>query len=366
MNYNIKNYKNLTTRYSMLFIIIIICIVVTMKFINSTFSNNNNKSSILYIELLNYGMPIVKASTDDNEHLLEAKYNFKDSLLEGLGINIYNPIKIISKEIAFLSLPNSKNNSNDHISDISFNPFKLQDNSIFKNVEKDNPQENKSEDNSTLVNTVANVYDPKLKKPLNNSKPEVFIYHTHTSESYKPGEADSYDETKNICAVGNELVKELENNYGISVVHDKTIHSTTYNQSYTRSRETLDKYLKKYGDFKLIIDLHRDSGVSKKAVTTKLNNEEVAKIMFVMTKNNPHFNKNNAIATQMANTSDKLFPGLSRGILYYNNGIKYYNQDKSNNAILIEVGSELNTTNEAKGSAKYIARVLAEYLNGKR
>ncbi len=350
----------------MFFIIIIICIVATMKLINSTFSNNNNKSSILYIELLNYGMPIVNASTDNNEHLLEAKYSFKDFILEGLGINIYNPIKIISKEIAFLSLPNSKNNSSDYISDVSFNPFKLQDNSIFKNEEKGSSQENKGEDTSTLINTVANVYDPKLKKPLNNSKPEVLIYHTHTSESYKPGEVDSYDETKNICAVGNELVKELENNYGISVVHDKTIHSTTYNQSYTRSRETLDKYLKKYGDFKLIIDLHRDSGISKKAVTTKLNNEEVAKIMFVMTKNNPHFNKNNAIATQMTNASDKLFPGLSRGILYYNNGIKYYNQDKSNNAILIEVGSELNTTNEAKGSAKYIARILAEYLNGKR
>lgn len=349
----------------MLFIVIIICIVVTMKFINSTFSNNK-KSSILYIELLNYGMPIVKASTDDNEHLLEAKYNFKDSLLEGLGINIYNPIKIISKEIAFLSLPNSKNNSNDHISDVSFNPFKLQDNSIFKNVEKENPQVNKDEDTSTLANTVVNVYDPKLKKPLNNSKPEVLIYHTHTSESYKPGEVDSYDETKNICAVGNELVRELENNYGISVVHDKTIHSTSYNQSYTRSRETIDKYLKKYGDFKLIIDLHRDSGVNKKAVTTKLNNEEVAKIMFVMAKNNPNFPKNNAIATQMVNISDKLFPGLSRGIYYYPKGINAFNQNKSNNAILIEVGSELNTTNEAKGSSKYIARLIAEYLNSKR
>lgn len=349
----------------MLFIVIIICIVVTMKFINNTFSNNK-KSSILYIELLNYGMPIVKTSTDDNEHLLEAKYNFKDSILEGLGINIYNPIKIISKEIAFLSLPNSKNNSSDYISDVSFNPFKLQDNSIFKNVEKENPQENKEEDTNTLVNTVVNVYDPKLKKPLNNSKPEVLIYHTHTSESYKPGEVDSYDETKNICAVGNELVRELENNYGISVVHDKTIHSTSYNQSYTRSRETIDKYLKKYGDFKLIIDLHRDSGVNKKSVTTKLNNEEVAKIMFVMAKNNPNFPKNNAIATQMVNISDKLFPGLSRGIYYYPKGINAFNQNKSNNAILIEVGSELNTTNEAKGSAKYIARVVAEYLNGKR
>lgn len=366
MNYNIKNNKNSTIRYIMLFIIIVlICIVITMKFISSIFSNNK-KSSIFYIEFLNYGMPIVKASANDNEDLLETKHSVKDSILEGLGINIYNPIKIISKEIALLSLPNSKNNINDYISDVSFNPFKLQDNSIFKNTEKNNSTENKTEDTGNLPNTVVNVYDPKLKKPLNNSKPEVFIYHTHTSESYKPGETDSYDETKNICAVGSELAKELENNYGISVVHDKTIHSTSYNQSYTRSRETIDKYLKKYGEFKLIIDIHRDSGVSKRGVTTKLNNEEVAKIMFVMAKNNPNFPKNNAIATQMVNISDKLFPGLSRGIYYYPKGVKAFNQDKSNNAILIEVGSELNTTNEAKGSTKYIARIVAEYLSGKK
>ena len=39
------------------------------------------------------------------------------------------------------------------------------------------------------------------------------------------------------------------------------------------------------------------------------------------------------------------------------------NQDMSNNAILIEVGADINTTTEADATGKYIARLLAEYLN---
>ena len=63
----------------------------------------------------------------------------------------------------------------------------------------------------------------------------------------------------NVVGVGDVLANELEENYGISVIHDKTNHCISYNDSYTRSGETVDKYLQEYGDFKMIIHLHRDS-----------------------------------------------------------------------------------------------------------
>nr|WP_242947216.1 stage II sporulation protein P [Clostridium haemolyticum] len=69
--------------------------------------------------------------------------------------------------------------------------------------------------------------------------------------------------------------------------------------------------------------------------------------------------------------SNKLYPGnktcksYNRGTWYYNYGKNLYSQDLSNNAILVEVGSHLNTLDEAKASSKYLSRIIAEYINGK-
>ena len=113
---------------------------------------------------------------------------------------------------------------------------------------------------------VATLYDPNLKKTLNKAKPEVLIYHSHTSEAYRASDNDtskissSSDVTKNVSSVGDVIKEELEKKYGIAVIHDKTVHDKgNYYGAYKKSGVTLDKYLKEYGDFKLIIDLHRDS-----------------------------------------------------------------------------------------------------------
>jgi stage II sporulation protein P len=161
------------------------------------------------------------------------------------------------------------------------------------------------------------------------------------------------------------------NNYKIGVIHDKTVHNAIlYNKAYARSGETLDKYLKQYDDFKLIIDLHRDASTDGKAVTVKLNGTNMARIEFVIGKANKSANKNIAITKDIIGISQNLFPGLVRqtnsndfGIYYWNS---YFNQNKSSNAILLEVGNEINTLDEAKASGTYIARIIAEYLNKKR
>ena len=192
----------------------------------------------------------------------------------------------------------------------------------------------------------------------------MLIYHTHTSESYSPAPPDTTDQSMGVCAVGDELQKILQDNYNISTINDKTVHDqVAYTQSYDRSAETLDKYLKKYGGFKLIIDLHRDSIENKTQVTKSINGENVAKFGMVMCKKNPHYDKNNVMATKIQTITDKLFPGLFLNTINYNYGTRFFNQDKSNNAVLIEVGSNVNTIDEAKNTSKYIARVIAEILN---
>lgn len=319
------------------------------------------RGNMFYVQMVNYVMPIVKITNFDEEDMAESTFSLKSGLLNYIGINLSNPDEILKREISYFKEDNNSFSYNvyNKISD-----FNLKDSDITKT----STDKISNKDNNEL-NQTFQIYNPQLKKNLDSSKPEILIYHSHTTESYGQYGSDNLDPTKNVCAVGDELAKELSNNYGISVIHDTTIHNVlAYNKSYQRSGETLDKYLKKYGDFKMIIDIHRDSDPNKANVTANINGENVAKIMFVMARKNPHFDKNMMIVNSMLNTAKKNFPGLTigNGIYYYDYGMNFFNQAKSNNAFLLEIGSTPNSLDESKASSKYIARMIAEYLNGKK
>lgn len=305
----------------------------------------------LYISLLNKGMPYVESlnSTESGEALSVEKL-----LIETLGINKISPFSLIKSEVPYFENVSYEHIEYDENSIATLNPFQLDDNSIIKYT----PEENTG-------NTVASkAYKPELKKQLDVNKPEILIYHSHTTEYYSPATRDTTEENLSVVGVGNVLTKELEENYGIATIHDKTIHSTSYNDSYKRSGETVQKYLDNYKNFKIIIDIHRDAVPDKSTVTTNINGEDLAKIMFVTAKNNPHYSQNQALTDKINGLSRSLFPGLSKGIKTYERGKDSFNQSKSPTVILIEVGANTNTNQEAQNTAKYIARLLAEALNG--
>ncbi|SHI38293.1 stage II sporulation protein P [Clostridium cavendishii DSM 21758] len=344
---------------SLVAVVLILITLFMIRFVNIAIKKNV-RGNLAYIELLNFGMPVIKETHFDKGAYLESPVNLWSLVLEASNLNGINPVGLISYEIPYFK--DNKLAPSYYKNSVVFDPFKLNNDSVTKL----NPEE-LNKDDTKAVSKVA--YNPKLKKTLNSAKPEVLIYHSHTTEAYLPAKADSTDNNLNVVAVGDELEHDLEENYGISVIHDKTIHSlASYDESYNRSRETVSKYLKKYGDFKLIIDLHRDSvgGAGRNAFATELNNEQVAKIMFVTTNNNPHHNVNDGLVDFFNKTSRELFPGFCKGVHTYNRGIGMFNQDLSNNSVLIEVGAEQNTATEAKASAKYISRIIAEKLNGKK
>lgn len=318
-------------------------------------NNSEKQNNMFYIELVNYTLPVIKVlSTDDN--MDKDAFSIKNKILSCMGINLVEPDKIIKKEMAYFSqntFPLAYDNkTNSGLSNMD--SFNLSDSDVTKN----------EINNSNLPNSVFQVYDPKLKKTLNVSKPDILIYHSHTTESYYPYGSDNMDPTKNVCAVGDVISKELENNYGIAAIHDITIHNAAaYTKSYERSGETVDKYLSKYGDFKMIIDIHRDSALDKKSATMMINGENTAKFMFVMARKNPHYDKNIALVNSIMNVANKDFPGMCNGIYYYDYGTNFFNQAKSDNAFLLEIGSDVNTMDEAKATGKYIARILAQQLN---
>lgn len=347
---------------------LLVLITVTIYGFKALFlsgGDNNRYNSLLYVQLFNSSMPIVEVTSFEKETMAEKTITIKGEVLRILGINMYNPLSIMSREISFFGdmtyeFTETGELKSDYALDIS--PFNLSPGSINAGS-VDNGDNNSKVD---IPNNVVTVQDPSLKQKLDPNKPKILIYHSHTTESYAPNGNYNEDQKKNIVAVGEALKYELETNYGISVIHDKTVHCYPFNQSYRNSRKTVDKYIKDYGDFDLIIDMHRDAVYSKSNVTTKMNGENVSKIMFVLAKNNPHFGKNNDVCNELMQISNKLFPGYCRGIYYYQYSSIYFNQDKSNNSILIEVGAHTNTHEESNNSAKYMGRIIAEYLEERK
>lgn len=353
MNYvnKISEKDNKKVRTSLLVIsAIVVFFLGTSTCVKALSTSSSVNSNMFYVQIINYTMPLLKVTTFDPDDMAENTFSIKSKVMQFLGIDTSSPALIIGREVSFFSGNNTSYAAN--VSEI--NPFKLSDNNISKATDID------STDN-TIVN------DPSLKKTLNIDKPDVLIYHSHTTEAYAPFGTDSFNDSQNVCAPGDALADYLEKDYGISVLHDKVVHNANaYLLSYERSGEVLDQYLKKYGDFKMIIDMHRDSDPVKSDVTVKINNENAAKCMFVMATGNPHYSKNAAIVNGLIGLSDKLFKGLINDKIYtYNVGTRYFNQDKSNNAFLLEVGSNVNTVAETKTSMKYFARLIAEYLNKK-
>lgn len=306
--------------------IIILWIILKTYIVYFNISGNSNYA---YISILkqNY-IP----SFDDN-YFENSKDTFFRDVKNILGINILNPISIIEKEINIMKATYVDE------SKLSSNMYNELDDVI-----------NDSKNNTSVSRSYS---DRKIR---------ILIYHTHTTEAFKPANNDSFYEQYNIVGIGDVLKKELEKNYNVEVIHDKTIHNTTYIESYKRSGETLDKYLSEIEDFDLILDLHRDSLDNKKLVTTNIDGKDVAKIMLVVAKNNPNYLENEELSIDLTSLANDLYPGFARSVFYYERGSNAFNQTKSSKLALIEIGAQLNTVEEAINSAKLLATVIGEYF----
>lgn len=217
----------------------------------------------------------------------------------------------------------------------------------------------------------------KIKK-LDNKKPLVLIFHTHTTESYTPSKKynyklkdDSYhteDLNFTVAKVGEYLAGEL-NKLGISTMHNKTVHDVpTYMTSYGNSLKTVRKILKENPSIKVVIDLHRDAPVksvkkSREITTVNIDGDTFSRIMFVVgsDKNfpHPHWKENHRFCMLLHKKLEERYPGISRGL---DVRTERFNQHLSKKAILLEMGSHGNTMEESIETAKIFAKVLAETL----
>lgn len=207
--------------------------------------------------------------------------------------------------------------------------------------------------------------EPKAVQPV-SGKVLVGIYHTHNAESYigDGGKDHQTGENGEIFTVGETLRKELTNQ-GINTVHSAQIHDATeFMKAYSKSVKTATEMLKDNPSIALLLDLHRDGlppGTNKS--TVKINDQEASRILIVIGKRNPHWQKNEKAAKELIALGEKKYPGLFIPEISYADDARY-NQHLANGALLLEFGSQLNTTAEAENAAKACAEILAEWLKG--
>ncbi|MGD9156050.1 MAG: stage II sporulation protein P [Bacillota bacterium] len=202
---------------------------------------------------------------------------------------------------------------------------------------------------------------PPPGPPPMPAAPQILIYHTHTSESYIPvsGQAHLLNQRGDIVKVGARLQKNLETKYHIRTLHCNTIHDQPpFKESYERSQITVKQYLKKYPSLKVLIDLHRDATPGLNAVCT-VKGQKTATILAVVGTDkmlpHPNWKKNQEFACLILDRVNLYYPGLSNGLITSKGR---YNQHLHSHALLIEVGDQYSTLEEAYNAVDAFAELL--------
>ena len=168
------------------------------------------------------------------------------------------------------------------------------------------------------------------------------------------------------------LLKDQLNKNDIPTIVEDTnisefikISNLSSDSFYASTRIFLKNVMNKYKNLKYFIDIHRDS-VNKDISTTTIDNKKYARILFVLGTTNPNYKENESIMKSLDDISDKLYPGLSRGIYYRPtpNWPDSYNQDLNKGVILIEVGAKENTIEELTNTVNALSDIIKTYIKG--
>ncbi len=216
---------------------------------------------------------------------------------------------------------------------------------------------------------------PELDFKLNSSEPQILVYHTHTTESYMPSDSNVfpqsfYSRTTNkdysVAAVGKTICEKLQEN-GISVVHDTSIHDNpSYNGSYYRSEDTIHAILEKYPSIIATIDVHRDaigSATSKSKAVFNSKQGKAAQVMIICgcgengVENFPNWRQNLRFGLRVQQKLANNERGITRSLKFCD---RQYNLNATKGSLLVEVGTDVNTLDEAKKSGTMLGEAISQ------
>ncbi len=207
-----------------------------------------------------------------------------------------------------------------------------------------------------------------------NDKPQILIYHTHSQEEFidsVPG-----NDADLITGVGDYLAQILTQQFGYQVIHDTTPYdikngTMDKNKAYTYAEEGISAILEANPSIELVIDMHRDGVNEGVHLVTEINGKPTAQIMFVngISKTtlqgsisylyNPYIQENLSLSLQLQLKSKAYYPDFARRIMIKAYRYNLHYRPKS---MLIEVGAQTNTVQEAKNAMEPLAVIIHEVL----
>lgn len=213
-------------------------------------------------------------------------------------------------------------------------------------------------------------HDMTVKK--GGEEPQILIYHTHSQENF----ADSVpgDVTTSIVGVGARLTELLTKQYGYQVLH----HTGQYDvdsrdDAYSASLPAIEKLLAENPSIEVVIDLHRDQMAEETRLVMDLDGRPTARFMFfnglsrtrktgdISYLYNENLEENLAFSFQMKLKAEEYYPGLTRK--NYLKGYRY-NMHLRPKTLLIELGAQNNTVEEAMNACDPLAHILDMVLTG--
>ena len=200
--------------------------------------------------------------------------------------------------------------------------------------------------------------------------PDILIYHTHSQEGY----SDSLDtsETETVVGVGDRLESLLREKYGYNVLHHKGQYDVNdRDHAYSNSLPEITEIIEKNPSIKVVIDLHRDGVAETTRLAATIDGKPMAQIMFfnglcrtaargpINSLPNEHLGDNLAFSFQLQLMANEYYPGLARRI--YLKGYRY-NMHLCPKSLLVEVGAQTNTKEEAYNAMEPLADILDKVL----
>ena len=211
---------------------------------------------------------------------------------------------------------------------------------------------------------------------LDADKMQILIIHTHSSEAYTQSGADLYEPSDvnrtedikyNIVRVGDELEK-IFRTAGLNVIHDRNIYDyPSYTGSYNRSGNAVENYLTEYPDIQIVLDIHRDSLGENGIIYKTMAEEEgtvASQVMLLVGTDesgleHPSWQSNLALAMYLQKAVSGAHPTLMRPVLLVP---QRYNQHLTAGSLIIEVGSDGNTLQEALSAVRLFGEAAAPAL----
>lgn len=203
--------------------------------------------------------------------------------------------------------------------------------------------------------------------------PQILIYHTHSLEGYRDSKAGDLNES--VVGLGDYLTELLTERYGYKVLHDRNTYDSDRDLAYGVAGPALEQLLAENPSIEIVIDLHRDGVPEDVYLLTEVNDTVMAPVMFfnglsytntsgpVSALNNPNLSANLAFSLQMELLASEYYPGFTRGI--YLKGLRY-NLHYCPRSLLVEVGAQTNSLQEAMNAMPPLADTLNRVLSGEK